>query len=77
VRVRRAIDYYDDIAWDIMQEEVYPHPLTWQASKENKTILRKKGDYVFGHYVFGNKVFNKGKHVILMELDLYQKDEYY
>ena len=39
--MRRAIDYYDDIAWDILQEKAYPHPLTYEASNENKTILRK------------------------------------
>jgi len=41
--VRRAIDYYHDhdLAWDILQEKAYPHPLTYEASNENKTILRK------------------------------------
>ena len=71
MRVRRVIGYYKKRAGDIMQEEVYPHPLTWQANKKNKTILRKKGNWNGGHYVFGNKIFYKGKHIIQMTLDIF------
>ena len=59
-----------------MQEKAYPHPLTFDVSNDNKTILRKQGDYNECHYVFGNKVFYKGKHIINMKLDHYKKYKY-
>ena len=56
-----------------MQEKAYPHPLVWESSENNKTILRKTGDYDREHMVFGNKVFQQGKHVIHIKMDVYKR----
>ena len=75
VKRLRAIED-QELTWDIQQEELYPHPKLCEPSNENKTILRKDGDYEGSHFAFGNKVLYKGKNVIHMKLDVYEKHDF-